>query len=180
MKKLAATLMCWITGTLIQHAAIVQYDFSIVGDSGYYALGRLAYEATTAPPSISYVSGFGSGLDSLTVSFYDPSSSLLGTSFDVIGGTVTYGMLSLNFNTLAPSFSGVFDFGQDNGNPGEYYWGGLVGSSSELWSSYSDTQLDGALPTVINVTAVPEPVGCAIAMGLGLLGFAAYRRRRAT
>lgn len=66
-----------------------------------------------------------------------------------------------------------------NGNPGEYYWNGVVGSTSELVAVPSYTTLDTAAITAINVTAVPEPMGCAVAVGLGLLGFAAYRRHKA-
>jgi hypothetical protein len=138
----------------------------------------MVYDTTNAPPTISYSLGSGSGLDSLVVSFCDPSSLLLGEFTDVLAGDVKYSYLALSFGTASLTFSGVFDFGQDTATAGQYYWGGTVGSVSQLIGVPAYVNLDSTSATVIQVNAVPEPASCALAMALGLLGVVACGRRK--
>ncbi len=53
-----------------------------------------------------------------------------------------------------------------------------MGGNSVLITVPAYTMLDSSANTVITVTTVPEPVECAAAAGLGLLGFAVYRLLR--
>ena len=66
------------------HAGMTFATIGWTGDAGYTMAGSMTYDDTI--PVISYASGSGSGIQDMTVSFYDPGSVLLGTFAQVTGG----------------------------------------------------------------------------------------------
>ena len=130
--------------------ALVDATFSWVGDAGYRAEGSFTYD-----DSFGTVSGDGTGatdgLQELTISFYDPSDTLLGTFDDVTAGNSVYEYLEFTFDTATRAITGEFDIGWDEENSGDFYLSGDIGFAAEL-TSIDDGDMDTSNPTVITVT----------------------------
>lgn len=76
-----------LTLSINNPAQAITLQFSFQGDAGYSAIGQFSYDETTAPTIISESgSGPTDDLESLTVSFFDPSNTLLGSYDTVVGG----------------------------------------------------------------------------------------------
>jgi PEP-CTERM motif len=153
-------------------AQAIDFNFSWKGDGGYSALGTFSYDETTAPSIISE-SGAGptKNLDSLSVSFFDPSNMLLGTYNTVTNGVSESPLFVLNFDTSTKSLFGFFDVAGGGIFDGELFLQGTIGSKLELKQSFNQGTIDTLVDKNsgdITVTQVPEPASV-----LGLLAFGA-------
>ncbi|RCJ36726.1 PEP-CTERM sorting domain-containing protein [Nostoc punctiforme NIES-2108] len=149
----------------------IELNFNWQGDAGYSATGSFSYDETTAPTIISELgSGATNFLQSLNVSFLDPSKNLLGTYNTVSGGVSESNFFAFNFNTSTHTLFGPFDVAGGTGVIGEYFFQGTVGDSLFL---RQDVDQQGTSTTLdqnsgsIQVSKVPEPTSL-----LGLLAFA--------
>ncbi|MBN3941900.1 MAG: PEP-CTERM sorting domain-containing protein [Nostoc sp.] len=152
-------------------AQAIELNFNWQGNAGYSAIGSFSYDETTAPTIISEASsGATNFLQSLNVSFLDPSKNLLGTYNTVSGGVSESSFFAFNFNTSTQTLFGPFDVAGGTGVIGEYFFQGTVGDSLFL---RQDVDQQGTSTTLdqnsgsIQVSKVPEP-----ACLLGLLAFA--------
>lgn len=155
-------------------AQAIAFNFNWEGDAGYSAVGTFSYDETTAPAIITE-SGAGSTnvLQSLSVSFLDPSDTLLGSYNTVAGGVSESQFFTFNFDTATETLFGSFDIAGGTGVIGEYFFQGTIGSSLEL---RQDVDQAGTSILVdqnsgfISVTPVPEPLtllGVGTALGFG-------------
>jgi autotransporter-associated beta strand protein len=102
------------------------------------------------------------------------------------GGTLT---MSFGASTAAGNSYNLFDFGSQTGSFSSVSVGGLYSASltnsSGIWSgddtvnllTFTFTQSNGVL-SVTTYTPIPEPSAYAALAGVGMIGFALYRRRR--
>lgn len=151
-------------------AQAIELNFNWQGNAGYSATGSFSYDETTAPTIISEAgSGATNFLQSLNVSFLDPSKNLLGTYNTVSGGVSESSFFAFNFNTSTQTLFGSFDVAGGTGVIGEYFFQGTVGNSLLL---RQDVDQQGTSTTLdqnsgsIQVSKVPEPASL-----LGLLAF---------
>jgi PEP-CTERM motif len=153
-------------------AQAIDFNFSWKGDAGYSALGTFSYDETTAPLIISEMgAGPTEYLDSLSVSFFDPSNILLGTYNTVTGGVSDSPFFAFNFDTSTKSLFGNFDVGGGQLIDGENFLKGTIGSKLELRETVNqgtDEKVVDQNSGDITVTQVPEPASV-----LGLLAFGA-------
>ncbi|MEH1816943.1 MAG: PEP-CTERM sorting domain-containing protein [Nostoc sp.] len=166
-----ATLVAAIAAGANNPAQAIELNFNWQGDAGYSATGSFSYDETTAPTIISELgSGATNFLQSLNVSFLDPSKNLLGTYNTVSGGVSESNFFAFNFNTSTQTLFGPFDVAGGTGVIGEYFFQGTVGDSLQL---RQDVDQQGTSTTLdqnsgsIQVSKVPEPASI-----LGLLAFA--------
>ncbi|MCC5603125.1 PEP-CTERM sorting domain-containing protein [Nostoc favosum] len=153
-------------------AQAIELNFNWQGDAGYSAIGSFSYDETTAPTIISESgSGATNFLESLNVSFLDPSNNPLGTYNTVTGGVSQSDFFAFNFDTSTHTLFGPLNVGGGTGVIGEYFFSGTVGDSLRL---RQDVDQQGTSITLdqnsgsIQVSKVPEPASM-----LGLLAFAA-------
>jgi hypothetical protein len=153
-------------------AQAIELNFNWQGDAGYSATGSFSYDETTAPTIISEAgSGATDFLQSLNVSFLDPSKNVLETYNTVAGGVSESEFFKFNFDTSTQTLFGPFDIAGGTGVVGEYFFQGIVGDSLFL---RQDVDQQGTSITLdqnsgsIEVSKVPEPASM-----LGLLAFAA-------
>ncbi|QFS48354.1 PEP-CTERM sorting domain-containing protein [Nostoc sphaeroides] len=153
-------------------AQAIELNFNWLGDAGYSATGSFSYDETTAPTIISESgSGATNFLQSLNVSFLDPSNNPLGTYNTVTGGVSQSDFFNFNFDTSTQTLFGPLNLGGGTGVIGEYFFSGTVGDSLRL---RQDVDQQGTSITLdqnsgsIQVSKVPEPASM-----LGLLAFAA-------
>ncbi|MEH2194343.1 MAG: PEP-CTERM sorting domain-containing protein [Nostoc sp.] len=152
-------------------AQAVEFNFNWLGNAGYSATGSFSYDEATAPTIISESgSGATKFLQSLNVSFLDPSKNLLGTYNTVTGGVSQSSFFALNFDTSTQQLFGPLNIAGGTGVIGEYFFNGTVGNSLAL---RQDVDQKGTSITLdqnsgsINASKVPEPASM-----LGLLAFA--------
>ncbi|WP_414512148.1 PEP-CTERM sorting domain-containing protein [Nostoc sp. PCC 9305] len=165
-----ATLVAAIATSANNPAQAIELNFNWQGDAGYSATGSFSYDETTAPTIISELgSGATNFLQSLNVSFLDPSKNLLGTYNTVSGGVSESSFFAFNFDTSTQTLFGPFDVAGGTGVIGEYFFQGTVGDSLQL---RQDVDQQGTSTTLdqnsgsIQVSKVPEPSSL-----LGLLAF---------
>ncbi|MEH2417000.1 PEP-CTERM sorting domain-containing protein [Nostoc sp.] len=102
-----------ITANDLAHAA--EFKFNWKGDTGYLAQGSFNYDTTTAPSIISEAGlGATNNLQSLSISFFDPSSTLINSFTPVFSGVSNYSFLRFNFDSTKEQIFGPFDVGKDN------------------------------------------------------------------
>ncbi|MDZ8260816.1 PEP-CTERM sorting domain-containing protein [Nostoc sp. ChiQUE01b] len=166
-----ATLVAAIAAGANNPAQAIELKFNWQGDAGYSATGSFSYDETTAPTIISEAgSGATNFLQSLNVSFLDPSKNLLGTYNTVSSGVSESSFFAFNFDTSTQTLFGPFDVAGGTGVIGEYFFQGTVGDSLQL---RQDVDQQGTSITLdqnfgsIQVSKVPEPASL-----LGLLAFA--------
>ena len=140
---------CLMVSLTNLNAAWVDATFSWTGINGYRAQGTFTYDDTYS--NVSYEEGWGTGLQSLSVSFYDPSNVLLGTFNNVVDEEVTYRYFYFNFNTTTLTLSDYFDVGEDHGDEGDYYLYAEIGAEGYLFDVYSNHSLSFSNPTSIPV-----------------------------
>ncbi|MCC5643915.1 PEP-CTERM sorting domain-containing protein [Nostoc sp. CHAB 5824] len=152
-------------------AQAIDLKFDWLGNAGYSATGSFSYDETTAPTIISESgSGATNFLQSLSVSFLDPSNNPLGTYNTVTAGVSESDFFAFNFDTSAQKLFGPFDVAGGTGVIGEYFLQGTVGDSLAL---LQDVNQQGTSITLdqnsgsIHVYQIPEPASL-----LGLLTFA--------
>ena len=131
-KTLIPILTATLTTLMATSAQAITFNFEWLGDAGFSASGSFSFDETTAPATFSELrSGPTNVLDSLTVSFFDPSNSLLATFDNVVDGVSSYVFLGFNFDTTTQELFGLFDVGQDTG-AGDFFLIGPVGGALTL------------------------------------------------
>ncbi|AQQ09038.1 PEP-CTERM sorting domain-containing protein [Sedimentisphaera cyanobacteriorum] len=147
-------------------AAQIEVDLSWEGDDEFYMLGTMIYDDSAS----SITTADYSALESMTVSFYNPSDVHLGTFEQVTAGAKQYDWFTINYDIETMSFvdDSDFDFGSDGHSPDDKYLYGAIGQDATLYTG-TNTQYDEALDTSnpTEITVVPEPAT------MGLLGFGA-------
>ena len=174
----AAALVAAPAGTA--QAALIDAEYSWTGAGGHSAVISFTYDDAFAIVSAEDV-GPTTGLESLSVTFYDPGMTMLGAFTNVTGGVSSYGFLFFAFDTVAGAFvpDSFFDVGADTGTPGEYYLYGEVGQYSVLVDVGDDehTEIDGDDDLVLSpVSDVPVPAAGWL-LASGVLVAAGLRRR---
>ncbi|MBG1271710.1 PEP-CTERM sorting domain-containing protein [Nostoc sp. WHI] len=149
-------------------AQAIDFNFNWLGDAGYSATGSFSYDEATAPTIISESgSGATNFLQSLNVSFLDPSNNLLQTYNTVAGGVSESSFFAFNFDTSTQTLFGPLDIGGGLGVIGESFLQGTIGDSLFLRQFVGqDITLDQNSGS-IQVAQVPEPASI-----LGLLALA--------
>ncbi|MEH2315932.1 PEP-CTERM sorting domain-containing protein [Nostoc sp.] len=163
-------------------AQAVDLNFNWLGNAGYSAVGSFSYDEATAPTIISESgSGATKFLQSLNVSFLDPSKNLLGTYNTVNGGVSQSQFFTFNFDTSTQKLFGPFDIGGGTGVIGEYFFQGRVGDSLEL---RQDVNQQGKEITLdqnsgsIQVSKVPEPASIVGLLAFGMLGVGSTLKKK--
>ena len=165
-------------GLSTAQASVVIDTISWTGDNGYSMRGTMSYVDTYS--SISAFEGTWdvNSAQSLVVSFYDPSSALLGTFQQVDNGSIAYEYLTFGYDTTTHTFDPIgydFDMGWDRGDSGDYYLG-FSGSYelNDVGSGYAHVDSGGNVTS--SLAAVPEPTST-LALG-GLLASGLFLRDR--
>ncbi|WP_013325409.1 PEP-CTERM sorting domain-containing protein [Gloeothece verrucosa] len=155
-------------------AQAITFKFNWEGDAGYSAAGTFSYDETTAPTIITESgSGATDYLQSLSVSFYDPSDTFLGTYNTVAGGVSESSFFKFNFDTATKTLFGDFDIAGGTGVIGEYFFQGKIGESLRLYKDVDQVSTSILLDQnsgSISVSPVPEPftlLGVGTALGFG-------------
>ncbi len=164
-------------------AQAITFDFSWEGDAGYSAIGKFSYDQSTAPTIISESgSGPTNVLDSLMVSFFDPSDNLLQSFNTVAGGVSQSSFFNFNFDTSTETLFGAFNVGGGTSVIGEYFFGGTIGGTLELRQDVdqmgTSNLVDTQTPGLIAVTQVPEPASVLGLLAFGSLGAASVLKRK--
>lgn len=163
-------------------AQAVDLNFNWLGNAGYSAVGLFSYDEAIAPAIISESgSGATKFLQSLNVSFLDPSKNLLGTYNTVSGGVSKSRFFNFNFDTSTQKLFGPFDIAGGTGVIGEYFFQGTVGDSlalrkdvDQLGTSTLVDQNSGS----IQVSKVPEPASIVGLLALGMLGLGSTLKKK--
>jgi hypothetical protein len=101
-------------------ADAAEFNFNWKGDTGYSAKGLFNYDTTTAPSVISEAGlGATKNLQSLSISFFDPFSTLINSFTPVLSGVSNYSFLRFNFDNTKEQIFGPFDVGKDDELPGD-------------------------------------------------------------
>ncbi|MFN6462296.1 MAG: PEP-CTERM sorting domain-containing protein [Nostoc sp. DedVER02] len=101
-------------------ANAAEFNFSWKGDTGYSAKGSFNYDTTTAPSVISETGlGTTKNLQSLSISFFDPFSTLINSFTPVLNGVSNYSFLRFNFDNTKEQIFGPFDVGKDDELPSD-------------------------------------------------------------
>ncbi|QSJ18154.1 PEP-CTERM sorting domain-containing protein [Nostoc sp. UHCC 0702] len=168
----SAALTVAIAATTDNSALAIEFNFNWLGDAGYSATGSFSYDEATAPTIISESGGGATDyLQSLSVSFLDPSNNLLGTYNTVTGGVSESDFFTFNFDSSTKTLFGPFDVAGGTGIIGEYFFQGTIGEFLELRQDVDQVTTSIRLDQnsgSIQVYKVPEPASM-----LGLLAFAA-------
>lgn len=163
-------------------AQAIDFNFNWVGDAGYSAVGSFSYDEATAPTIISESgSGATNFLQSLNVSFLDPSQNLLGTYNSVTGGVSQSDFFAFNFDTSTHTLFGPLNIGGGTGVIGEYFFSGTAGEFLRL---RQDVNQQGTSITLdqnsgsIDVTKVPEPASILGLLACGMLGVGSTLKKK--
>ncbi|QSJ18964.1 PEP-CTERM sorting domain-containing protein [Nostoc sp. UHCC 0702] len=170
-----------IAFTNLAQAANLTFDWK--GDAGYSASGSFSYDETITPAIISE-SGAGAtkALQSLSVSFFNPSQELIATNNEVVNGVSNNQFFEFNFDTTTGNFFGAFDVGTGSGigdvfisnveAPGRIFIspGATFYLYQNITADYS--QLLDSSTNRIKVSAVPEPTTVLAILVVGMLGVA--------
>lgn len=108
----------------------VTFDFNWKGNAGYAAQGSFSYDETKDYSAITK-----NQLESLKISFFDPSSNLLKSYVNVENGKDTRinSYLEFNFNPITQSLTGAFDVGEGNLiGENDFYLQGVINDHFEL------------------------------------------------
>jgi hypothetical protein len=172
---LAATQIAtsWVLcGTAIiacsHQAQAADFTFNWKGDAGYSVSGSFRYDQTTTPGIISETgAGFTKALESLSVSFFNPSQELIASGNEVVNGISSNQFFFFNFDPVTGNLFGAFDVGTGTGigdvfisnveapgrifiSPGQTYY-----LYQNITADY--TQLLDSSPNQIQQQAVGEP-----------------------
>lgn len=160
-----------ITG--IAPAQAITFNFGWNGDAGYSATGSFSYDEKTAPPTFSESGpGVTQVLQSLNVSFFDPSKKFISVYDNVVDGISTANYFKFNFNTVTQEIFGLIDLGGEV--PGDTYLKGTVNTNLSLFQvpqSGSDVIVDSNSGTLV-VEAVPESSSILSLLFFGAVGIA--------
>ncbi|MEH2296179.1 PEP-CTERM sorting domain-containing protein [Nostoc sp.] len=181
---LCATSM--IASTNLAQAADLTFNWK--GDAGYSAFGSFSYDETTTPAIISE-SGAGStkALQSLNVSFFNPSQELIGTKNEVVNGVSSNQFFQFNFDTTTGNLFGAFDVGTGSGigdvflsnveAPGRIFIS--PGAISYLYrnTTADNSQFLDSSTNQIKASVVPEPTTILGTLVVAMLGVALSSNR---
>ncbi|WP_414571731.1 PEP-CTERM sorting domain-containing protein [Nostoc sp. CCY 9925] len=163
-------------------AQAIDFKLNWLGDAGYSAIGSFSYDETTAPTIITESgSGATNFLQSLNVSFLDPSQNVLGTYNTVSGGVSQSSFFAFNFDTSSETLFGPLNIGGGTGVIGEYFFSGTVGNSLQL---RQDVNQQGTSITLdqnsgsIQVSKVPEPASILALLAFGMLGVGSTLKKK--
>ncbi len=163
-------------------AQAIDFKFDWLGNAGYSATGSFSYDETTAPTIISESgSGVTNSLQSLNVSFSDPSNNPLGTYNTVTAGVSESDFFAFNFDTSTQSLFGSLNVGGGTGVIGEYFFSGTVGDSLFL---RQDVDQQGTSITLdqnsgsIHVYQIPEPASLLGLLAFGVLGIGSTLKKK--
>ncbi|MEH1844729.1 MAG: PEP-CTERM sorting domain-containing protein [Nostoc sp.] len=163
-------------------AQAIEFNFNWQGDAGYSAIGSFSYDEATAPKIISESgSGATNFLQSLNVSFLDPSKNLLGTYNTVNGGVSQSDFFAFNFDTSTQKLSGPFDVAGGTGVIGEYFFQGTIGDSLFLRQDIDQKSSFRTLDQnsgFIQVSKVPEPTSLLGLLAFGMLGVGSTLKKK--
>jgi hypothetical protein len=165
-------------------AQAADFNFNWQGNAGYSARGSFSYDETTAPTIISE-SGAGptNFLQSLNVSFFDPSNNILGTYNTVSAGVSESNFFVFNFDTSTQSLFGPLDIGGGTGVIGEYFFSGTVGDSlrlrrdvDQIATSILIDENSGSIQ--VSSASVPEPTAILGLLALSVLGIGSNLKKK--
>ncbi|MDZ7969824.1 MAG: PEP-CTERM sorting domain-containing protein [Nostoc sp. DedSLP03] len=132
----------------------VTLNFDWKGNAGYSARGSFSYNETQGYRTIN-----NSKVQSIAVSFFDPSQKLLNSFAPITNASIVYDFLDFNYDTATKSLFGYFDVGQDNAQSTDYYLFGTVGLSLSLRNPTEGTiDQNNGLINITSTTPVPEPL----------------------
>ncbi|MCP2728487.1 PEP-CTERM sorting domain-containing protein [Limnofasciculus baicalensis] len=186
LSKLAATAVTYaiLSVASTQEAQAISFNFDWQGDGGYSAKGMFSYDETTAPTIISE-SGAGAtnNLESLMVSFFDPSNNPLQSFNTVSNGGSQSSFFQFNFDTSTQTLFGAFNVGGGTGVMGEQFFSGTVGSLLRLRQDVdqmgTSIELDknsGAI--TVTAKSVPEPTSILGLLALGAMGAGSILKKK--
>ena len=169
-------------------AALVTTNFSWSGTGvGLYtgenfsASGSFVYDDSLALVEAegSSYGNFNSGLDSLSINFFNDTTGNLLFSTDAVssGGINNYSYLEFHFDTSTQEIISFFDIGDSGNTIYDHYIAGEVGASSWLVEDDSLDDLASNINTHFTVSAVPVPASVWL-FASGLLGVAGVARRK--
>lgn len=169
----------------VHPAQAITFAFNWVGDGGYSTEGLFRYDASIANGVISE-SGAGPthGLQSLSVSFFNPAHTLLESFNTVSGGVSSSAFFQFNFDTSTLNLTGPLNVGGGTGVIGEKFFNGTIGGLLRLRQDIDQQgnsfEIDRQNIGVVTVIEVPE-AGVSVAswsvLGLGVAwGLARWRR----
>ena len=186
LTKLAATA---VTSAILsvasgQEAQAISFNFDWQGDGGYSAKGMFSYDETTAPAIISETgAGATNNLESLMVSFFDPSNNPLQSFNTVSNGVSESPFFNFNFDTSTQTLFGAFNVGGGTGVIGEQFFSGTIGSLFRLRQDVdqmgTSIELDrnsGAI--TVTAKSVPEPTSILGLLALGAMGAGSILKKK--
>ncbi len=169
---------------MAQQAQAIAFNFNWQGDSGYSATGMFSYDETTAPTIISE-SGAGptNYLQSLMVSFFDPSGNSLQSFNTVTDGVSESPFFQFNFDTSTQTLFGDFNVGGGTGVIGEQFFSGTVGNLLRLRQDVdqmgTSIELDrNSGEITVSAKNVPEPASVLGLVALGAMGVGSALKRK--
>jgi hypothetical protein len=137
--------------TSIVPAEAMTVNFTWQGNQGYSATGTFNYDQKTAPAILSEKGvGTTQALESLTVSFADPSNHPIKTYNTINDGVSTGKYFQFNFNTMTQDIIGSIDVGGEL--PGDIYLKGKVDtdlSLIQISASGKENVIDSNLGTIL-------------------------------
>lgn len=155
--------------------------FKWTGEGGYTAEGYVNYD-NTMPLVSAYGLGDVSagGIQSLSVSFFNPSHNLLYSVMDISNGISIYDFLNFTFDTshfqiIGDLTNGRFNLGLDSVT-GNFHVSGSIGADSNILNFNSD--LIDIIQNNTQFSVIPEPSTLAL-FSLGLAALASRARKPA-
>ena len=182
IKLLVATALAGAWAPVAARATVV--DLSWSGENGYTAAGQFSYDGATAPSVITEKgAGATSTVQSFSISFYDPTHTLLESGSSVIAGVSSDRYFTLTYDTAANTISSL-----DADIGGSYFYflsdlrtptGDVVGPGETGFNFFDRRNADVALDTASSITTTvvptgspvpePAPLGAALPAALALL-----------
>lgn len=196
MKKVLSTAMMAAGAAMslslagVAPAQAIEFNFNYQADTGYSATGSFSYDETTAPAVISEA-GLGptNFLQSLSLSVFAPSGTLLQSGSSVVNGVSQDSFLSFTFDTQAEKFT-VLDTSTESSGKDPYYFisnfiapdvttvpPGSTGFNLFSFSKNTNTaQFLGTASSVQVSKSVPEPASFLGVLAFGIAGVA-FRKK---
>ncbi len=184
----AAAIAAAVTAATSVGAFATTVDLSWSGANGYSAAGSFTYDGSSAP-SIITESGSGAtkSVQSFSITFFDPSHTVLESGSSVVSGVSSDSFFRLTFNTVTDVVSAL-----DADIGGSYIYfltdlrtptGSVVPAGTTGFNFFDRRTADSALDTASGISAVveagqavQEPPAFALAV-TAVLALMAFKRR---